>query len=344
MNLIKKISMAVALASATMSMLTGCSAIKDDEPTPCPRGLAIRFVYDYNLERANAFHSQVDCLTLHIYDSEGRFVRTLTENSGVLANEDYMMRVDDLPEGDYLLVAYGGAECDRASFAHTEIPSPGTAFSSLGMRLNAECLEPGNPKGRLHDHFYGTARATVVEQPELKTVTVKMMKNTNHFRILLQHLSYEPLDGNDYDFEIRDDNTLFDCNNNLVDAGQVVYTPWAKGQVATGNAEVAGDGSRATIVEVKMAYADLSTSRLMTMRSPKLIVRHKPTDTEVINIPLNNYLLTLRGDHFDWAGEQEFLDRKSDWPMFFFLDDEHTWHKSYIRVEDWIVRVNEING
>ena len=29
--------------------LTGCNAILDDEPEPCPVGLEIRFVYDYNL-------------------------------------------------------------------------------------------------------------------------------------------------------------------------------------------------------------------------------------------------------------------------------------------------------
>lgn len=339
-NLLNKTA-ALLTVSVMMTLLSGCSAIKDDEPVPCPQGLAIRFVYDYNLERANAFHSQVDCLTLHIYDSDGNFVRTITETSGVLANEDYLMHVNDLPEGSYKLVAYGGAECSDKSFSHTVVPGPGTSHTDLGMRLHAECLEPGNPLGRLHDHFYGAATATVIKQPELSLVTVKMMKNTNHFRIMLQHLSYEPLHGNDYEFEIVDDNTLFDCNNNLLDTGDVTYTPWAQGQIATGNAET---GARATVTEVKMAYADLSTSRLMTKRSPKLIVRHKESGKEIINIPLNNYLLALRGNHFDWTAEQEFLDRKSDWQLFFFLDDDRTWNQAFIRVDDWIVRINEING
>ena len=115
--------------------LTGCNAILDDEPEPCPVGLEIRFVYDYNLERANAFPAQVDCLTLHIYDAEGKYVTTRTETSSVLSDENYRMAID-LPEGEYRLVAYGGAECGKASFSHTAIPASGSKDTELGMKLN----------------------------------------------------------------------------------------------------------------------------------------------------------------------------------------------------------------
>lgn len=330
-----------ALLSALL-LLGSCSAIKDDEPQPCPQGLEIRFVYDYNLERANAFPAQVDCLTLHIYDSDGNFVRTLTEDGDVLADEDYRMRVDDLPIGNYRLVAYGGALCPKASFGYTAgEPAEGSRVTDLGMKLFPECLEAGNPRGRLHDHFYGAVDAEVILQPELNRVTVKMMKNTNHIRIMLQHLDYVALDGADYQFEITDDNTLFAYDNDLLDAGLVTYTPWEKGSVKTGNAEFGAQGSE---VEVQMAYADLSTSRLMTKRSPRLVVTHIPSGEQIIDIPLNNYLLALRGTYYDWTAPQEFLDRKSDWNLFFFLDEDRHWNKTFIRVDDWFVRINDINA
>lgn len=341
---LKYIAINVTFITA-MTGLSGCTAIMDDEPEPCPSGLEVRFIYDYNLERANAFPAQVECLVLHIYDSEGKFVRTLTENSEVLADEDYRMRVNDLPEGEYTLVAYGGATCDKASITHTSLPAEGSVVTDLGMSLNEECLEPGNPLGRLHDHFYGALdHVTVKVQPNLQKVTVKMMKNTNHFRIILQHLSYEPLDGNDYEFKIVDDNTLFAHNNDLVKNGEVEYTPWGKGYVSTGeNNSENEDETRAAITQVQVAYADLSTSRLMKKNNPTLIVTHKESGTEVINIPLNNYLLAMRSDYYDWCGEQEFLDRKSEWPMVFFLDSDRHWYKAYIKVDNWIVRVNEIS-
>ncbi|MDE7381880.1 MAG: FimB/Mfa2 family fimbrial subunit [Muribaculaceae bacterium] len=342
---LKYIAINFSIISAMIG-LNGCTAIMDDEPEPCPSGIEVRFIYDYNLERANAFPAQVECLVLHIYDSEGKHVKTLTENSDILSDEDYRMRINDLPEGEYTLVAYGGTTCEKASITHTNYPVEGQEhyLTDLGMKLNDECLEPGNPAGRLHDHFYGTLNNVIVKvQPNLQKVTVKMMKNTNHFRIILQHLSYEPLDGNDYEFEIVDDNTLFAHNNDLVKNGDVSYSPWGIGSVSTGDHNADNeDETRAAITEVKVAYADLSTSRLMKKNNPKLIVTHKESGTEVINIALNNYLLAMRSDYYDWCGEQEFLDRKSEWPMVFFLDDDRHWNKTYIKVDNWIVRVNEI--
>ncbi len=339
---LKNIAILIALIISTLGF-NGCTAIMDDEPEPCPSGIEIRFIYDYNLERANAFPAQVECLVLHIYDSEGNFVRTLSEDSDVLADEDYRMRITDLAEGEYTLVAYGGASCDKASITHTAHPAEGSVLTDLGMSLNDECLEPGNPLGRLHDHFYGALdHVRVRVQPNLQKVTVKMMKNTNHFRIILQHLSYEPLDGNDYDFKIVDDNTLFAHNNDLVQNGDVSYTPWSVGAVSTGENNSDDEQTRATITEVEVAYADLSTSRLMKKNNPKLIVTHKDSGTEVINIPLNNYLLAMRSNYYDWCGEQEFLDRKSEWPMVFFMDSDRHWNKALIKIDNWIVRVNEI--
>lgn len=344
-DVLKRITQAFAAVMISISAtvgLTGCNAILDDEPEPCPVGLDIRFVYDYNLERANAFPSQVDCLTVHFYDSEGNYVMTRTETTDVLADEDYRMTVD-LPEGEYRIVAYGGAECDKASFSHTNVPKEGSKDTELGMYLNPECLEPGNPKGHLHDHFYGSLNVTVKRAPERGAVTVKMMKNTNHFRLILQHMTYEPLDGRDYEFKIVDDNTLFDHSNMLVDNGLVTYTPWDTGSIKVGTADSEDwNTGEHTTTQVQIAYADLSTSRLMTMRSPRLSVTHKESNTELISIPLNNYLLALRSEHFSWCGNQEFLDRKSDWQLFFFLDDPRHWNSAFIQIDDWTVRINDI--
>lgn len=335
-----RLIIATAIAILTLVGLTACESIYDDDLQPCPQGLRLRFIYDYTLEGGNSFPSQVDCLTLHIYDAEGKYVRTLTETFDALRDENYRMTVD-LPAGEYRLIAYGGAECDEASFSHTAYPHEGSLDEEIGMKLNDECLQPGNPKGRLHDHFYGSVKVSVTNPVDYTEETVPMMKNTNHFRIMLQHLNYEPLDGNDYDFEIIDDNTLFDHRNMLVDNGDVTYTPWSKGTVGTGVVEQRPDGTR-TITEVVSAYAELSTSRLMTSRHPRLIVRHIASGNVCIDIPLINYLKALRSDRFSQYKDQEFLDRQSNWNMIFFMNDAQTWYKSHIKVNDWDVRINNI--
>ena len=64
-NIIRAIRSA-AIGTAALVGLTGCSSLINDDLAPCPEGVVLRFVYDYNMEFANAFPSQVDCLTLPV--------------------------------------------------------------------------------------------------------------------------------------------------------------------------------------------------------------------------------------------------------------------------------------
>ena len=163
--------------------------------------------------------------------------------------------------------------------------------------------------------------------------TVEMRKNTNNIRVVLQQMNGDPVNPKDFEFGITDDNTLFAWNNDLIPNGDVVYSPWAKGQ---GSAGVTDGGS-----EVFVAYAEFSTSRLMTKNSPRLIVRRASDKSEVINIPLNNYLLLLKSELYAQMDPQEFLDRESEWSLFFFLDEDGAWIKTYIKINDWTVRLND---
>ena len=63
---------------------------------------------------------------------------------------------------------------------------------------------------------------------------------------------------------------------------------------------------------------------------------------EIINIPLINYLLILKSDLYASMDSQEFLDRESEWSMIFFLSPNLEWIKTYIKINDWTVRINDI--
>lgn len=52
---------------------SSCERIYEDL-APCPHGVSLRFIYDYNMEYANAFAKKVDCLTLLVYDENGNYV------------------------------------------------------------------------------------------------------------------------------------------------------------------------------------------------------------------------------------------------------------------------------
>ena len=208
-------------------------------------------------------------------------------------------------------------------------PESGCKYSDVRAKMDVDCLTNPDRK-KLHDMYWG--QLTLATADLYQEGVVEMMKNTNNIRIMLQQMNGDPVDDKDFDFEITDDNTLFACDNDLIPNGVETYTPWARGQASTGVME----GSK----EVIEAYAEFSTSRLMLKNSPKLVIRRKDGE-EVVNIPLNNYLLLFRSEFHKDMDKQEFLDRRSEWSMLFFLDEDHTWLKTKIKINDWTVRIND---
>lgn len=323
--------MAAAAAITAPAMLTSCDAVIDDALPECREGLEVRFIYDYNMEWANAFPSQSHCLTLYVYDKEGNWVKTQREIGDPLKDENYRMHVD-LEPGDYTLLAYGGLDCEEASFSFTDNPETiGIEDISLPMKGEHKTQPVGH---NLHPLFYGRVDATVPpgETLQYTTVTVPMMKDTNNIRILLCNLNGEPLTGDDFDITISDDNTLFDWDNNVVAQGGITYWPWTKGQASSG---VLGEGNESLV-----AFAELSTSRLMAGHNARLTVTRTRDGRQIIDVPLINFLLLLKSEQFGKMGNQEYLDRESRWALTFFLQGDGSWMDVYIMINDWIVRIN----
>ena len=327
------VSVVLGTMLATVA-LSSCERIFEDLD-PCPHGVSLRFVYDYNMEFANAFPKQVDCLTLYIYDDKDNYVDTKIVTGEELQDEDYRMTLD-LEKGNYHFVAYGGLACDKSSFSLLQTPAADSKRTDLRTTMDADCLTVPERRN-LHDMFWG--QLTLATADLYSEGTVKMMKNTNSIRIVLQHVDGTSVKADDFDFEIIDDNTLFNYDNDLLPNGDITYIPWAKGQAQTGVSIVGPDQVVPRPVEV--AYAELSTSRLMTKNSPRLLVkRHEDAET-VIDFPLNNYLLLMRSDRYSDMGDQEYLDRESRWTLYFFLQ-AGIWLQTRIVVNDWVVRINDI--
>lgn len=333
-NIISQFVSVVLGAMLATVALSSCERIFEDLD-PCPHGVSLRFVYDYNMEFANAFPSQVDCLTLYIYDDKDNYVDTKIVTGAELQDEDYRMTLD-LEKGNYHFVAYGGLACDKSSFSLLQAPAAGSKRTDLRAAMDADCLTVPERRN-LHDMFWG--QLTLATADLYSEGTVKMMKNTNSIRIVLQHVDGTLVKADDFDFEIIDDNTLFNYDNDLLPNSDVTYIPWAKGQAQTGVSIVGPDQVVPQPVEV--AYAELSTSRLMTKNSPRLLVKRHEDGETVIDFPLNNYLLLMRSDRYSKMGDQEYLDRESRWTLYFFLQ-AGLWLQTRIVVNDWVVRINDI--
>lgn len=305
-----------------------CSTIFTDQ-SDCPRGVSLSFIYDYNMEFSNSFHKKVHCLSVYVFDENGNYVGTYEEESEILKDESYRMALD-LNEGSYTLIAYGGLACDESSFTTTSFGTGGgSRINDMQVKLN--CDDSVSDES-LHSLFYGMLELTIGED-EFVEDTVYLKKNTNNIRIVLQQTDGRKMSSDDFTFAITDDNALMDVQNSVIPSGTVTYRPYASGQAVVGLEE---EGE----TEISVVYSELSTARLTLGTSPKLIVKNAGTGEDIINIPLNNYLLLLRSALYEDMPAQEFLDRQSEWSMVFLLDSGLRWVNTRIIVNDWVVRLN----
>lgn len=334
--------------------LAACNLINDDL-AKCPIPVVeIRFVYDYNMEYANAFHNQVDCLSAYFFDDAGRLATVQEVNDPqLLADEAFRLR-PELPAGSYSVVAYGGMACDHASFAHANPMQTGSKYTDLHVQLDHAALsDPA--RARLHNHFYGATHFTVNSREDTYA-TVEMMRNTNSVQVALQHTNGAPIDCNDFIFEVIDDNNDFDHANNLLATGEITYIPYntenrSTGTVAQPEARAEADDDTPSFQEWHAALAQFAVSRLVPrgtankQTSTTLRVRRVEDGESVLEIPLVNYMLLFKSDGPSGAstmGNQEYLDRENSWRFVFFLDENSgLWVNNHIIVNDWEVRIND---
>lgn len=263
----------VALLAAVA--LSSCERIFEDLD-PCLHGVSLRFVYDYNMEYANAFPNQVDCLTLYIYDENDDYVDTKIVTGTELQDENYRMKLDLRRQ-----IPFCGIRRNRMrkEFFHRKYK-----YQTHRTQDPAERRLPQPARTEIAAR-YVLGELTMETAESYNEGTVKMMKNTNGIRIVLQQVAGGIVKAEDFDFEITDDNTLFNYDNDLLPVTDVTYTPWVKGQARTG-ASVIVPGVAPEPIEV--AYAELSVPRPMAKNSPRLVVKRHADKATVIDIPSIN--------------------------------------------------------
>ncbi len=325
-----------------MTLALGCVALCScddsfvyDNEGDCSVHYKVRFKYDYNMKYADAFAHEVSTVTLYLLDQSGNVVLERTEAGAALAEEGYTMDFDDteVAPGTYSLLVWCGTK-DNGSF----LISGSSVATGLQCTLNRNYSAEGNAyvDTDLDRLFHGYLEAQEFPSKEgTYTYTVSLVKDTNVFRIVLQHVTGGNVDVSKFVFDITDNNGFMDWNNAVIPDEDITYYAWHTDQ---GEAEIYRDEdamgvkTRATFAA---AIAEMTTPRLVTDNKPRLTVTNKETDKVVFSIPVIDYALLVKGFYNQGMDDQEFLDRQDEWDMVFFLDEGDRWVDTYIYINSW---------
>ena len=325
---------------AFASVVTACSdSFVYDYEGDCDPKYRVRFYYDHNLKFADAFGQEVDHVTLNVVDEQGRIVYTHRESGDELKADGYEVVLDGkLAPGNYRLQAWcgKGAEPGNASFAVHEattlpelrctlLPDAGRADAPAG----AEGTDVHRPLDRL---FHGlTDTQTFPDEEGVHTYTVPLKKNTNSVKVVLQHLSGMPIDGNDFDFTIVADNARMDHDNSILPNDKVTYHAW---DIANGSAEITSEYQGMT-GQFNATVAEFTIGRLMADQDVRLEARRIEDQRLVFSVNMVDLALMVRGNYNRQMDPQEYLDRQDDYNFVFFLDADYRWIDSFIYVNSW---------
>jgi hypothetical protein len=330
--------------------LAGCDAIYDDEGD-CSVTYEVRFRYDMNMKYADAFPHEVQAVTLYVLDDNYNVVWKGTESGEPLDSEDYRMKVNVNP-GKYKLLAWCTTNSQN-SYTFSSVSTYASAGGNSGMY---SCSINGVKEKRREvatdedevtvvdhdlDQLYHGMLTDVEFSSEAgtHTITVPLTKDTNRFRIVLQHMGNQPIDVNEFAFEIEADNGFLLYDNSVVPNNDIVYQPWHTSNAA-GDIDLNADGTEAASdddVVINTAVAELSVSRLVVEDNPHLVVYSLGTGDKIFSVPIKDYVLMVKGYENASMSDQEYLDRQDEYNMTFFLDERDRWMDAFIYINSWRV-------
>lgn len=321
--------------------LTSCDSFIYDDEGDCDPYYKVRFVYDMNMKFADAFPQEVNELTLYVVDNAtGSIVWSTQESGEALKADGYTVDVPVNP-GCYTLLAWAG----EGHTTHFEV-----ADANHYKNLQCSLLRERDSAGEAHvNHdlnrlYHG--RLDAQDFPESQGVhiyTVPLVKNTNDFHIVLQHISGEPVDADAFTYEITDNNGLMDWDNSLMPDEQLHYHAW---ETRSGVASIVWPGSPelkpASRVQSQFsaAVAELTTARMVKGQDMRLTIREKENNETVLSVPVIDYCLLVKGRYDRVMTDQEYLDRQDDYSMVFFLDSHNRWVNTQIYINSWHVIFN----
>ena len=307
-NLISHIAMWFVLIGSLI--MTSCDSFNEDLPE-CR--LFVKFKYDYNMEFADAFHSQVDKVELYVFDKDGKFLFKQTEEGSTLGTGSYLMEVK-LPVGQYQFMAWAGA---HDSYDITSLQAGVSSIADLKLQLKRE--ETLIIDKELEPLWYGEINNVDFTGTTDQTEVINLIKDTNKVRFVFQGSNEDSwgVDVNAYTYEIIESNGYLAHDNSLLGDDNLSFRPY----------HIEQKNLAAGIVE-------LNTMRFLENRNARFVVTEKATGKKVFNINLTDFLVMTKIEGYNMSA-QEYLDRESEYKIVFFFADNNPWLVLQININGW---------
>ncbi len=348
-------SIASVAIAATIAPLASCNMFHEDLP-PCEVNHNLRFRWERNMLFTDAFEGNVSSVEVYGFDSEtGVLAFTRKESAETLWSNNNSMSLSGVAPGEYDLVAWCGLVPegeDDPSFVLPDLQVGVSTLDELNCRMEREINTDGthHSSSDLYDLYHGKLDNVVIYSPDDSehnmdsyTYTVDLTKDTNRVRIILQQLSGDDIDPMNFTYTIEESNGLLHHDNSLLDDEMITYHPWRNSFGQAGiDTDLKDHGDTRAITNVRVAIADLTTSRLMADRQSILTVKNGDGDL-VARIPLTDYALLVKGNYNKKMTDQEYLDRQDSYTLTFFLDANHHWVSSQVIINSWKVVFKDAN-
>ncbi|MEG2125937.1 MAG: FimB/Mfa2 family fimbrial subunit [Bacteroides sp.] len=265
--MMKRISFPLFIA--LMLLLQGC--IKEDL-SACKSELLLRFRYTLNNQHSNLFEAEVHRVIVYVFDANGKFVESFSEQGDQLTNE-YVMHLP-LPEGTYKVVVYGGdftaysvGELNKETQALSAVLRKGvTDVADLRMELKNTTGADNYlyPAGLLDDLYTGFVVAAVSVPENQSPTEVDLIKYTKKIKVKISGI--EALGGAPVDVSILALNGRYQADHRLDENHPTFkYTPIS------------------TIIQPDVTEMNLKMMRLVLGQSARLILKNRVTHEALYN-------------------------------------------------------------
>lgn len=305
--------------------MVSCTWVKDDIDE-CPYGFWLKLRYTYNILDVDAAPKYLMDAYVYVYDADGNYIKRIYVSRDDLASNDYRVRIEGIPEGDYQFVVWSGMGNSQYAVSGDTKTIDDFRLSLVGAADNYSSELPALYHGYMPPVHYDDSYAQY---------DVELMKNTNQLACLVVTISDEiEMSPDDYILQVTADNGSMDAYNNIVPSGYAItYEPFVSDTV------VFHDTDYGDLHGIKFS---IMTLRMMTDDNCRMILQNVRTGQTIFNISFAEYI-SMIGSLYTNIGRkipaQEYLDRQDFYTIVFYLSGDLD-RLIQLQVNSWRLRVN----